>query len=69
MSGHKTANGATPFKLELVKRGIKYRDLKAQTGLSESHISRIANGLRPNAVTRAKLTTALGMKEKDLWPN
>lgn len=54
----------SPFKLEIVRRGLIQGDVAQAAGLSETRLNRILNGrVLPRDYELKNLSAALGMKE------
>lgn len=45
------------------------RRIARELGISESHFSRIVNGLHVDDATRQRIAHALGRQVSDLWPS
>jgi transcriptional regulator with XRE-family HTH domain len=59
----------TPLKLAIIASGREQREIAMEAGLSESHLSRIVNGLHTDEVTREAIAAALGCPLAVLWPD
>jgi transcriptional regulator with XRE-family HTH domain len=59
----------TEFKKQRCLKGLSQLELMMRTGISNSRISWIENGYRkPNPAEKQKLSKALGVLEKVLFP-
>lgn len=60
---------ATQLKRHLIEKSERQYELAQRTGLTETRLSRIACGrAEPTKDERAKLAGALGVAERDIFP-
>jgi DNA-binding Xre family transcriptional regulator len=55
------------FKILLLQRGLKQRDLAEKVGISEFLLSHIITGKRRGLPYRQKICKILDVSEKELW--
>jgi transcriptional regulator with XRE-family HTH domain len=58
----------TPLQRVLREQDIRQYRLAALVGVTEAHISRIANGLHPTEDMKGRIARALGREIAELWP-
>lgn len=58
----------TPLKRAIFESQRVQRDIAAEIGIDEAHLSRIVNGLHCNDATRLRIAAALGRDVSELFP-
>lgn len=58
----------TPLKRAIFDSGKTQKDIAESIGITESHLSRIVNGLHADEATRNALSAALNRTIADLFP-
>lgn len=59
----------TPLKIAIVQSGRPQREIAAEAGMHESHLSRIVNGLHADDATWERLARVLGRRIGDIQPS
>jgi transcriptional regulator with XRE-family HTH domain len=58
----------TKLKLAIVRTGVAQKDIAAELGMDQAHLSRIVNGLHADDATREAITDVLRRHLPDLQP-
>ena len=58
----------SPLRRAIFESQRPQRHIAAEAGISESHFSRIVNGLRCDDATQHRIASALNREVDELWP-